>query len=449
MSEGRRSERLTTRLMRRLVWIAVAVLIGNIAFVAAYDASDREALLADVVNRQIQALDRAVMASPLTPPVIDPTGLTLFEDFPDAYGYAILDLQGRVVDGRNEGLIPQPLLDSPVAAGDWVARQRASNETVAFASHVVRRPEGDYRVYFAIVDDPANLIGGEIWDEFIGHVWLPLLPTVVLLIGGSLLILKRDLRPVADAAAWARSIRPGNPVIPFQQDNSPAEIEDLTAAVKRAVVRLNTELDSEKRRAAEAAHALRTPVAVLVARLDGLPEDPSLSQLRDDVKALSRTVTQFLLSSGADRMEIGDTDRIELNHIAEETVKKLTPFAVFSGSEIVFTRDTTERIVRGAAEGVELALTNLIENAVFHGGGPIEVAVGPGSVISVSDSGPGLPEGSEQQMFQPFWRGAQAPKGGAGLGLAIVKRIQNAHGGRVDAYKDPVKGTVFKLIFPE
>ena len=276
------------------------------------------------------------------------------------------------------------------------------------------------------------------------------MPTVILLIGGALLILRRDLAPVADAAAWARDIRPGRPAHPFKRDSIPAEIEDLTDAVNRAIARLNTELGSEKRRAAEAAHALRTPVAVLVARLDSLPDGPSLTPLRDDVKALSRTVTQFLLSSGADRIEVGDHSRIDLNEIAEQTVAKLTPFAFMNGSEIVFGTSDATCPIKGLPDAVDLALTNLIENALLHGaGGPVTVKVGPGAIVSVGDTGPGLPDGSEDEIFDPFWRGDRAPKGGAGLGLAIVMRIQKAHGGRVEAVNGPNGGSIFRLSYAD
>lgn len=441
---------LSRRLMRRLVWIAGGVMVANVIFVAIYEAADREALLGDVLSREILRLDQAILDAPSTPPSIRSAVRSHFAEHPDSYGYVVVDSEGRVVDIMNQDLIPITLLESPIAAGDWVVRQPSTETVEAIASHVVERPEGAYRVYFAIVDDPADLIGAEIWDEFFGHVWLPLIPTVVLLIGGALLMLRRDLAPVAAAAAWARQIRPERPTEPFRHDDMPAEIADLTDAVNRAVGRLNAELDNEKRRAAEAAHGLRTPVAVLVARLDSLPKDASFNQLRDDVKTLSRTVTQFLLSSGADRMEVAENDRVDLNHIAEETVKNLTPFAVLSGSEIILTPYPTECPVRGTADGIMLALTNLIENAVFHGGGgAIEVKVGPGRMVSVVDSGPGLPKGGDDAMFEPFWRGAAAPKGGAGLGLAIVGRIQRAHGGRVEAANAPGGGAIFSLFYSE
>ncbi len=98
----------------------------------------------------------------------------------------------------------------------------------------------------------------------------------------------------------ARSIEPGQKVAPLDQADAPLKstTHDLTSAVQRSLVRLNAELKAEQRRAAEAAHALRTPVAVLVARLDEMPADPAFDKVRGDVRALSRMVTQFLSSAG-------------------------------------------------------------------------------------------------------------------------------------------------------
>jgi two-component system OmpR family sensor kinase len=235
---------------------------------------------------------------------------------------------------------------------------------------------------------------------------------------------------------------------PLAQTNAPAEVVDLTDAVRRSIERLDAELAAEQRRAAEAAHALRTPVAVLVARLDELPESPEFDILRGDVRALSRMVTQYLSSSGADRLQISDGERTDLSAVAERVVAALVPYAEQRGSEIVMSGGCRPQHVRGSADAIALALTNLIENAVHHAGpGLVEVSVGPGPVLTVRDHGPGLPDGEVDDLFEPFRRGAGAPRGGAGLGLAIVSRIQRAHGGSVESGAAPGGGALVRLSY--
>ncbi|GIT88811.1 hypothetical protein [Roseobacter sp. OBYS 0001] len=298
-------ERGSTRLKRRLIWISAAVLVANIAFVAMYDVALDSALLGDAVSREIGYLDQALLAASANAVRIQDAAPPHFANYPNAYGYVLVDSQNRLIDSMNQELLPTNLLGSPIELDDWIAREAALGEMETYASHVIFGPEGRYRVYFAMIGDPANLIRAEILGKFFDHVLRPVLPTLDILIGGVLLRIRRDLRPVAEAAGWAREISPDKPSGLFQHDNPPAEIKYLTDAVSRAVDRLNSELESEKRRPAEAAHALRTPVAVLVARLSNLSDDPTLDPMRDDVKALSRAVTQYLLSSGADRMEVG------------------------------------------------------------------------------------------------------------------------------------------------
>ncbi|MEM0907809.1 MAG: HAMP domain-containing sensor histidine kinase [Pseudomonadota bacterium] len=449
MSPPARQPKLSTILTRRLIWIAGAVTIANLLFVAFFDASDKEALIADVVSRELNRLGAALVESGPQDHTIGDLVRSHYRDHPTAYAYAVVDSAGNISDGQNTEMVPDNIIESVKAAENWVARDRDQNSVEVLGSRLIETDDGDWRIYFVMREDPADLIGEEILDEFVGHVWLPLMPIAILLIGGTIFIIRRGLAPVADAAEWARSVKPGAPLPPFEHDSLPAEIGDLTDAAKRAVERLNDELAAEQRRAAEAAHALRTPVAVLVARLDSLPDDQAFGQFRADVNALSRTITQFLSSAGADRLEVGENDRADLEKIAEDTVAKLAPLAVVKGSEIVYSASGGPHQVRGSADAIALALTNLIENAIMHGGGSqIDVSVGPGAELTVRDHGKGLPEGTGQSLFHPFWRGAGAAPGGAGLGLAIVDRIQRAHGGSVHTFNAPDGGASFRLRYP-
>jgi two-component system OmpR family sensor kinase len=106
----------------------------------------------------------------------------------------------------------------------------------------------------------------------------------VLLIGAGALVIRRELASVARAAAWARALRPGSGSQP-PAGPVPAEVADLIGATQRALGRLAAALAAETRHAAEAAHALRTPDAVLTARLDALPPGQTTDKLRADLAA--------------------------------------------------------------------------------------------------------------------------------------------------------------------
>jgi two-component system OmpR family sensor kinase len=438
---------LQSILTTQLLVIAAAVILANVIFVALFDASDRNSLMIDVVRRELLWLEGAYLGAGQSPGGLVAAIDGIYGAHPGAYAFAVVAPDGSVLDGRNVSLIPEDLLRPGAFATDWIAWPGGADVMPVVASHSVKGADPAISLLFLMAADPGDLLGAEVFDEFKGHVWLPLLPIAVLLIGGTLLIIGRALRPVAQAAEWARAIHPGRGLPPLDLPRSPAEVEDLTQAVRRSIERLDAELNAEQRRAAEAAHALRTPVAVLVARLDELPQGPAFDTLRDDVRTLSRMVTQFLSSAGADRLELPEDASADLSAIAERVVAELFPVAEARGCEIVLTGNDAPQSVHGLADAIALALTNLIENALHHGGqGLVEITVGPGPQLTVRDHGPGMPQGSGD-LFEPFRRGAGAPRGGAGLGLAIVARIQRAHGGTVEAGDAPGGGAVFRLTY--
>lgn len=427
----------------RLVLIAAVVFVVNSIAVGIYYGSDRRALEAEVVSDQAERIAAALTGADLPE---DAQVRALYADHPAAYAFALVDRGGTLRDAMNPALIPPGALD--LYADDWITRLDRPGLPLVVAGHEFAGRADGLRMVFVMTDDPAGLIRRAFVAELNDHVWLPILPLVLLLVLANTVLIRRGLAPIAAAAAWARDLAPGNPTPPPDAP-VPAEIADLVEATQRSLDRLSQALAAEKRLAAEAAHALRTPLAVLVARLDALPPGDVTDRLRGDLAALSRTVGQVLASARADGLRPAPDARTDLRDRAEAVTAVLAPFAHDRGVEL--TVDLPVHSVRAAAdpEGVDLALTNLIENAIVHGGaGRVDIRVGPGPAIRVRDHGPGLPEDGAARLFDPFWRGAGAAPGGAGLGLAIVDRVQRAQGGGVTARNAPGGGAEFTLDWP-
>jgi len=433
---------LAALLTRRLAAIAAGVLLINLVVVAAYYARDVPALQQEAAEAEIARIERALLAG-------TPVDTRLYDRHPAAYGFAVLDSAGRMVVGANAELIPADALAAAMFADDWLTRLAGPAGTTIVASRAAEAASPPARVVFVAAGDPANLLARAVLGELVGHIWLPVLPGILLLLAANAVMVRRALVPVAKAAGWARAVRPGVATPPPPSDPMPAEIADLLDAAERSLDRLSTALEAEKRRAAEAAHALRTPLAVLIARVDALPRGETADHLRADLSALSRTVGQLLASANLDGLVVPEDTAVDLASVAEATVAALAPFAIARGVEIGVTRRDGLAPAIGDAGAVGLALRNLVENAVLHAGdgGRVEVAAGPGATLEVRDHGAGLPPGAAAAMYRPFWRGAGAPAGGAGLGLAIVERIQRAHGGTVEAANHPCGGAVFRLVF--
>jgi two-component system OmpR family sensor kinase len=420
------------------------VVLLNCMVVGIYYGNEREALEAEVITWQIDRL-KADLAR--DPPRIGTDARALYDAYPTAYAFALLDQDGTILDAANPGLIPLAATETGIFAHDWVTRLDAPTGSMLVAGHTLEDDEGGLRLLFVMLEDPANLAFRAYMAEFNEHVWLPLLPLIVLLIGTNIVLIQHGLAPVAAAAAWARSVHPGAPTPPAPNGTIPAEIADLVSATQRSLDRLNAALAAEKRHAAEAAHALRTPVAVLVARLDALPPGETTERLRGDLEALSRTVRQVLASARADRLETG-ASRADLGRIAETITAALAPFAWEKGVELSLALPPEPVVAQADRDGVEVALSNLVENAILHAGpGLVEISVGRGPSLCVRDYGPGLPPGAHAHLFEPFWRGEGAATGGTGLGLAIVARLQRAQGGGVEVHTPAGGGVEFILSF--
>jgi two-component system OmpR family sensor kinase len=419
---------LARTLTQRLTLIALGVVALNVVVVGAYYGSDRPALeaeaVADMTDRLGAALEGVIL--PGNAPV-----RAIFADHPDAYAYALVDRTGVVIGAMNADLIPPSAAD--LYADDWITRIDLPQMRRVIAGHEFADRTDGLRVIFVMNADPAGLLRRAYFSELRQHVWAPVLPMAIVLIVASVLLIRRELAPVARAAAWARAIRPGA-VTPPPDGDLPAEVADLIEATDRALNRLATALAAETRHAAEAAHALRTPVAVLVARLDALPQGETTDRLRADLAALARTVQQVLAAARTDVLAVPDKMALDLRDAAQAVTAALSPFAYEKGVELALSLPDAPVLARANREGVELALSNLIENAVLHGGpGLVEISVGPALTITVRDHGPGLPAVAGSQLFKAFWRGPAAVPGGTGLGLAVVERLQQAQSGEVSA----------------
>jgi len=417
---------LAQLLIRRLASIAVLIVLLNLTVVGLYYGSDRPELEAEVVSDVAERLGDAMADNSLP---ADATARKIFADHPTSYAFALVDRAGRVVDAMNRSLIPPSAMD--IYADDWVTAVDLPEGRLLFAGHEFRDRTDGLRVVFVMASDPENLLHRAFLSELRQHVWGPILPMAVLLIAASAVLIRRELAPVSRAAAWARTLRPGA-LTPPPAGPVPAEVADLVDGAQRALDRLASALAAETRHAAEAAHALRTPVAVLTARLDALPPGETTDKLRADLVALSRTVQQVLAASRTDVLTATAQAALDLRQPAEAVTAALAPFAYGKGVELSLSMPDAPVTVQANREGVELALSNLIENAVLHGGpGEVAITVGPGPTVSVRDHGPGLPQGAEAQVLEPFWRAPGAVTGGTGLGLAIVDRLQHAQGGTV------------------
>lgn len=274
------------------------------------------------------------------------------------------------------------------------------------------------------------------------------IPALCALLVANMLLAYRRLRPVEEAAAMAREIGPGSLDRRLPETKMPSDILPLIKSVNAAFDRVDRAFRAQHEFLANAAHELRTPMAMLSARVSAI-EDPELSSgLREDIRALARIVSQLLQLSELDLLAAGDTDNAELGDIVLGVAEALEREARRAGKTLRASIPDDPVCVIGDPDVIEIAARNLVENAIEHAsaGKFIEVRLDHSGALEVADNGPGIADAIREKIFTPFWRGSASGQG-AGLGLAIVHRIVDLYGAQISVANDPGGGARFTLRF--
>jgi len=275
------------------------------------------------------------------------------------------------------------------------------------------------------------------------------IPIVAVMALGALIatpiVVRRSLVGIDQAALQADTIDVDQRGGRLSADDIPEEIAPLVRAVNRALGRLDEGYERQERFLTDAAHELRTPIAILNTRIGSLPHSSVKTDLLEDAARLAVLTEQML---DLQRLKQGKVQftKVDLGQLARKVIIEMAPLAFAAGYTVQFDVDGAGEI-EGDPLALQRAVMNILQNAINHGGrkGVISLSAGC-NWIEVSDEGPGIPADLEERIFEPFFKRHHDGRG-AGLGLNLVRDILRLHGGEVTiCNRNP--GAVCRLSFP-
>ena len=296
-----------------------------------------------------------------------------------------------------------------------------------------------------------------------------LITVVVALIGGAVtfFVSGRALKPLKEFSETVEKVQAQNLADYTIEENRIAELDRLRTSYNKMLLRLSESFETQRQFTGNAAHELRTPLALIQAQLDlyHTTEHPdsttvageTIQMVTEQNERLSKLVRTLLDMS--ELQTVSRNDRIELHSLNEEVLTDLEPLAQEKKVELIQrsqgagAKADEELFLTGSDILIYRMLYNLVENAIKYNreNGSVTVSAIREKnevVLTVSDTGNGIDEAFREQIFEPFFRVDKSRSrelGGVGLGLAMVREVVRVHDGTIEVYTNKHSGTTFEV----
>ena len=307
--------------------------------------------------------------------------------------------------------------------------------------------------------------------------------TIIILLSSvcTYFLTKKALTPLQKLTSEVSQIQAQNLSTQLAVPNSKDEIAQLTSSFNEMLTRLDNAFSTQKQFSANAAHELRTPLAVLQTNLEVFekkqePEMVEYQQLFTMIKEQTARLSQLVgtLLDMTNLKSVPRTDHVSLEELVDEVFCDLDPVAEKAGISIHFDDSSSQDLytdvhtpdasalnnnilnITGSYVLLYRAVYNLVENAIKYNrpNGSVTVSVkekNGQAMILVKDTGIGISPENQKKIFDPFFRvdkSRSRAMGGAGLGLALVDSIAREHGGSVKVLESNEKGSIIALMLP-
>ena len=329
------------------------------------------------------------------------------------------------------------------------------------------QPDDAEEIYISIPEDK--------WDEFANDFSVQvynnkadyrknslIISAVLALLGGvaTYFISGHALRPIREFSDKIEKVQAQNLADSRIEENQVKELNQLSVSYNRMLERLSDAFEIQRQFTANAAHELRTPLALMQVQLDLYHSNSHPGNDADTVQMIQMVTEQNdrlnkmvkTLLDMSELQTVGRDDEIILDALVDEVLEDLEPLA--EGKNIRLIGKCKDITMVGSDILIYRLVYNLVENAIKynHLGGQVTVTADRKEkhvYLSVEDTGAGIPEELKERVFEPFFRVDKSRSrelGGVGLGLALVREIVRVHDGSITVKSNPSGGTIFEVV---
>ena len=329
------------------------------------------------------------------------------------------------------------------------------------------QPDDAEEIYISIPEDK--------WDEFATDFSVQvynnkadyrknslIISAVLALLGGvaTYFISGHALRPIREFSDKIEKVQAQNLADSQIEENQVKELNQLSVSYNRMLERLSDAFEIQRQFTANAAHELRTPLALMQVQLDLYHSNSHPGNDADTVQMIKMVTEQNdrlnkmvkTLLDMSELQTVGRDDEIILDALVDEVLEDLEPLA--EGKNIRLIGNCKDITMVGSDILIYRLVYNLVENAIKynHSGGQVTVTADRKEkhvYLSVEDTGAGIPEELKERVFEPFFRVDKSRSrelGGVGLGLALVREIVRVHDGSITVKSNPSGGTIFEVV---
>lgn len=449
-------------LRQRTLWRVMLLLLLGTGVLALYNYHDSRHEINEVYDAHL-AQNARLLQGVMSLPVQSGSREAMYQAFNEALAQAGHHRVGHPYESKlafqvwqdGAGLLVHtpsaPTIDPPPTVPGFYDFSSGGEQWRGFVLPV---PERHWVIWVGERDD----VRYDLIDRIVRHTLLPfLLGSLVL----ALLVwaaIGWGLRPLQNMANVIRG-RHADSLEPLQLVPLPSELEPMQAAINRLLAQIEDLLRREHRFIADAAHEMRTPLAVLRLHAQNVLEasneaerHKALGYLMGGVDRLTRVVNQLLtLARVEPRLGRRVSTQVDLAELVTETLADLTPWILGRGLEPSLDIGEGDPHLAIDAGALGIALQNLVSNAVEHSPRAGRIAVSLRRLddhfeLTVEDEGPGIDEASLSRVFERFY--SRNSPNGAGLGLSIVATIVDRMGGQVLLRNRASGGLAATLLFP-